>query len=305
MTVDRPGLIFSVDVEDWPQSTFDRRLPIGDYCADNTLRILDLLAASENARGTFFVLGKFAAKHPEVVKRIHAAGHEVASHGFGHESIFRMDRAALSADIARTTALLSDLVGERPRGYRAPDFSVVGDTLHALDVLTEQGYEYDSSIFPFDNGRYGIGTWPIEPVRVALDSGGSIIEFPATVTILWGRRIPISGGGYARLLPSPLLHRLLQTEATARSVPPVFYCHPYEIDPGEFRRLPVHVPLKMRLHQGLGRSGFESKLRMLFERFECCSFAQALATTLDVTTISYSPHATAPGTAARPASLGS
>ena len=300
MTATQPRLIFSVDVEDWPQSSWDRQLPIGDYCADNARRLLDLLAGLEGARGTFFVLGKFAEKHPDVVRQIHAAGHEVACHGYGHEEIFRLERPAFAADVDRATGILSDLLGEKPRGYRAPDFSVVGETLWALDILAENGYAYDSSIFPLDKGRYGIPTWPIETTRVKLGNGLSIVEFPLTVTMIRGQRRPISGGGYARLLPRMLLHRWLRAEATARKIPPVFYCHPHEIDPGEFSRTPVPIPLKVRLHQGLGRRGFPAKLKMLFKRFECCSFVQVLDEAAEAPMIEYEPYMLAPGAVTRP-----
>jgi polysaccharide deacetylase family protein (PEP-CTERM system associated) len=295
-----PRLIFSVDVEDWPQSSWNRSLPISDYCADNARRLLDLLGGFPHSRGTFFVLGKFAERHPDVVRRIQADGHEVACHSYGHEEIFHLTREAFAADIARATGLLSDLVGQSPRGYRAPDFSVVAETLWALDVLAEQGYAYDSSIFPLDKARYGIGTWPTDAVRVALDNGRTIAEFPLTVMLWRGRRVPISGGGYARLLPRPLLRRWLRAEAGRRRIPPVFYCHPYELDPGEFRRLKVPVPLKVRLHQGLGRRGLARKLRMLLERFTCCSFSQVLADAGNVATIAYGPYKLAPGAVTRP-----
>lgn len=313
-----------MDVEDWPQSVLDRSLPIGDYCADNTRRILELLA-EYGVRGTFFVLGKFAERHPGVVREIDAGGHEVACHGWGHEEVFRLGPRGFREDLRRATGLLADLSGRRPLGYRAPVFSIVRETLWALEMLAEEGYSYDSSIYPFDNGRYGIGDWPIEATRVPLPGGQSIVEFPLTVRRMpgwpgrlrcmpgwpgrrrcrnkptakgggrspisggWplpnpgGWRLPTSGGGYARLLPGWLLRRWLAAEARCRAVPPVFYCHPYELDPGEFRRLGLglgagmrqvlRMPLGRRLHQGLGRRGSEGKLRRILAGFECVPFS--------------------------------
>jgi len=289
----RRRIIFSVDVEDWPQSSWDRDLPIGKECADTARRLLDLMAACPGARGTFFVLGKFAEVHPDVVRAIHRGGHEVASHGYGHEEIFRIDRRAFQEDLDRSTDLVGNITGERPRGYRAPDFSIVSETLWALDALAERGYSYDSSIFPLDRGRYGIQGWPREPRRIHLRTGGSILEFPLTVASWHGRLWPISGGGYARLLPRPVLRRAFEREAKQRSVPPVFYCHPYEADPNEFRRLRVPVPLKVRLHQNLGRRGFTAKLKMLFEQFDCCSFEQAIREMPAIPEFDYSPFETA------------
>lgn len=283
----RGRLIFSVDVEDWPQSSFDRRLPIGDYCADNTRRILELMADHGCRRATFFVLGRFAERHSQVVRQIHAAGHEVASHGYGHEEVFRQTPSAFREDITRATAILSDIVGIRPCGYRAPDFSIVGESLWALDVLAECGYEYDSSIFPITKARYGIPAWPTEPASVQLDNGLRILEFPMTATIVLGRRVPISGGGYARLLPRFLLGQLLAREIRQRRIPPAFYCHPYEIDAREFVRSRLPVPLKVRLHQGLGRRSAADKFAMLFRRFRCVSFDSVLDEAADGPTIDY------------------
>lgn len=298
----RGRILFSVDVEDWPQSSWDRHLPIGKECADTARRLLDLMAACPGARGTFFVLGKFAEVHPDVVRAIHNGGHEVASHGYGHEEIFRIDRRAFREDLERSTDLLGNITGERTRGYRAPDFSIVSETLWALDVLAEGGYRYDSSIFPLDRGRYGIQGWPREPRRIHLQTGGSIVEFPLTVASWRGRLWPISGGGYARLLPRPILRRAFQREAELRPIPPVFYCHPYEADPDEFRRLRIPIPMKVRLHQNLGRKGFTAKLKMLFEHFECCSFKQAMREMPPLPELDYSAFKTA--TVARSGAFG-
>lgn len=293
-TVARPRLILSVDVEDWPQSVLNAGYPIGDYCADNVRRLLDLFG-EHGARGTFFILGKFAARHPDVVRAIGAAGHELGSHGYGHVNLLRLTPAEFRADIGRATALVSDIAGVSPRGHRAPQFSIVGETLWALDVLAESGYVYDSSVFPIERGRYGITGWPTEPVRVRLDNGLDILEFPLTVALAGRRRVPISGGGYARLLPQALLKRLLRGAALRRRIPPVFYCHPYEIDTGEFSRVPYPIPFRVRLHQGLGRRGFVGKLRMLLRQFECLPFAAVLEEARTVRTMAYGAYKLEPG----------
>jgi polysaccharide deacetylase family protein (PEP-CTERM system associated) len=296
----RGRLIFSVDVEDWPQSSFNRRLPIGDSCADNTRRILELMAGHGCRRATFFVLGRFAERHPQVVRQIHAADHEVASHGHGHEEVFRLTPSAFREDVTRATAVLSDIVGTRPRGYRAPDFSIVGESLWALDVLAECGYEYDSSIFPIAKARYGIPAWPTEPATVQLDNGMRIKEFPMTATTVLGRRVPIAGGGYARLLPGFLLGQLLAREIRQRAIPPVFYCHPYEIDAREFVRSRLAVPMKVRLHQGLGRRMAANKFAMLFRRFRCVSFDSILEEVASAPAIDYERYRLPPESTDRP-----
>ena len=162
MDATRPTFALTVDVEDWPQSSWDRSHPISDYCAENARRVLEILGEYPGSRATFFVLGKFAEKHPGVVREIHAAGHEVASHGYGHEEVFRLGRPEFAEDVRRSTDVLAAACSVPPRGYRAPDFSVVGESLWALDVLARQGYRYDSSIFPIAKARYGIGEAKVE-----------------------------------------------------------------------------------------------------------------------------------------------
>ncbi len=288
-TDSRPSLIFSVDVEDWAQSTLDTNLPIGEYCAANTRRLVEIIDTIPGATGTFFVLGKFAEKHPSVVRELRAAGHEVGCHGYGHVQIHHLDAARLAEDLRRAKGIIGDLIGERVRGYRAPVFSIGARNLWALDVLSAEGFEYDSSIFPIAGSRYGIPNWPDETCAVRLPNGGSIVEFPLTAKRVLGRNVPISGGGYARLFPGWLLNRLIRGESLRRTTWPVFYCHPYEIDPDEFRRTSptppwgsTRLPLRLRLHQGLGRRGFAGKLRLLGAHFRFRSFAEALASDTDL-----------------------
>ncbi len=280
---DKPSLIFSCDVEDWGQAVLDRDLPISDYCADNVRRLLEILSADPTARGTFFVLGKFAERHPDVVREIAACGHELASHGYGHVEVFRQTPDAFRADVVAGLDAVQGVIGEHVRGYRAPVFSIVGESVWALEILAELGFAYDSSIFPFAGRRYGIGDWPTEPKLITLSHGRSIIEYPLTVTRFAGRSWPMAGGGYARLLPGWLLCRLFEREAEGRSSWPVFYCHPHELDADEFRRSDGEVmwgmsgpPLRMRLHQGLGRRGFADKIRLLMGKFSFRSFRDAI-----------------------------
>lgn len=280
----RPSLIFSVDVEDWAQSTLDPNLPIGEQCAANARRMIEIVGEIPGATGTFFVLGKFAEKHPAVVRELHSAGHEVACHGYGHVQLHLLDADRFREDLRRAVGIIGNLIGEGLRGYRAPVFSIGAGNLWALDVLAEEGFAYDSSIFPIAGSRYGIPDWPHETCNVRLANDRAIVEFPLTAKRALGRNIPISGGGYARLFPGWLLRRLLHGETMRRSTWPVFYCHPYEIDPDEFRRSSpsppwgdLVLPLKLRLHQGLGRRGFAHKVRLLGKHFRFRSFADALA----------------------------
>ncbi len=256
--------IISIDVEDWPQSSWDRSLPVTRRSADNTRRLLELLARAD-IRATMFVLGKFAEAFPEVVKDLDAAGHEVASHGYGHVEIFKQSREEFATDLRRSKDLLEQCIGKPIRGYRAPDFSIIRSSLWALDELAEQGFEYDSSIFPVKRPRYGIPDWPLVPTRVQLGGGRSIVEFPIASYRALGKNWPVGGGGYHRLLPG-LAGRWFAGRVM-RDRPFVFYCHPYEFDPHEFAEIDLPIPLKVRLHQGLGRSRFESRFVRLVKRF--------------------------------------
>ncbi len=279
----RPSLILSVDIEGWAQSTLDTNLPISSYCADNARRLLGIIGELPGATATCFVLGLFADKHPDVVRELHAAGYEVASHGYGHVQVHLLTPESFREDLRRSIGVIGDIIGQQPAGYRAPVFSIGEGNLWALDVLAEEGFRYDSSIFPIAGPRYGIPDWPNETCSVVVNADRRITEFPLTAKTVMGRNLPISGGGYARLFPGWLLRRMLRTECRRRSTWPVFYCHPYEIDPGEFRRESsetpwgtMHLPLTLRLHQGLGRRGFAEKLRQLGRHFRLRSFADAL-----------------------------
>jgi len=254
----------SVDVEDWPQSSWDRALPISPRAADNTRRVLNLLDEA-GVRATMFVLGKFAEKYPNMVREIHNAGHEVACHGYGHEEIFKQSKQAFREDIRRSKGLIEQAIGQRVVGYRAPDFSVVPQTLWALGVLAGEGFSYDSSIFPVRNRRYGIPGWPTEPIRVVLPSNITIHELPIATFRGPGGNWPVGGGGYHRLLPSPMIRYFARR--TLNVAPFVFYCHPYEFDSRELKEIPLKLPLRTRLHQGLGRRRFGHRFRKFLDEF--------------------------------------
>ena len=256
--------IISVDVEDWPQSTWNRDLPITPRAATNTLRLLTLLREAE-VRGTMFVLGKFAGAFPEVVREIRAEGHEVACHGYGHVEIFNQSRQEFAADVRRSKDVIEQILGEPVKGYRAPDFSIVRRTLWAFEVLAEAGFEYDSSIFPVARARYGIPDWPLAPVEVCVSENRSITEFPIGTFRWLGRNWPIGGGGYHRLFPG-FVSRYLTSNAM-RSAPFVFYCHPYEFDPSELNEIQIKIPWHVRFHQGLGRRWCMQRFKAFLERF--------------------------------------
>ena len=266
-------LVCTVDVEDWAQSTLDTEMPISDRAGSNMERVLDVLA-EENAKATCFILGKFAEKFPGCVKRIAAEGHEVASHGYGHVDVFRLSPAQFREDVRRSKAQLEELAGMPVKGYRAPDFSIVKESLWALDVLAEEGFAYDASINPAVLARYGVPDFPAQPVRLPFKDGRSLVELPVATLRLLGRQFPVAGGGYHRLLPFACIRWVVEKSVLSGETF-VAYCHPYEFDSDEFAHLGYRLPLKTRLHQGLGRRGFERKFRQMLGEFETITAVQA------------------------------
>lgn len=266
--------VISIDVEDWPQSTWDRSLPITERAVQNTRHLLHILREAE-VQATMFVLGKVAEHSPKVVKEIQADGHEVACHGYGHLEVGRQSPSEFLSDVRRSKDLLEQIIGEPVKGYRAPDFSIVTDTLWALDILVEAGFEYDSSIVPARLPRYGIAGWPMLPTRVRLSEGHSILEAPLATVRALGRNWPVGGGGYHRLLPG-FVGRYLARRVMS-TAPFVFYCHPYEFDVHEMDEIPIPVPLSVRLHQGTGRRWFERRFRSFMKQLGGQTMRQMLS----------------------------
>ncbi|MCS6854480.1 MAG: DUF3473 domain-containing protein [Elioraea sp.] len=257
----------SVDVEDWFQvQAFAAVIPRAEWdrlprrVVANTDRLLDLFAEA-GVRGTFFVLGWVAERHPDLVRRIAGAGHEVASHGYGHELVHAIGPERFRADIRRAKAVLEDVAGAAVHGYRAPTFSIGRQTAPwAHAVLAEEGHAYSSSIYPVRHDLYGDPDAPHAPFRP--DPSG-VVEVPMTVARLAGRALPCSGGGWFRLLPYPAFRALLR-RASLRG-PAIFYTHPWEIDPGQPRVAAAPLRARLRHYTGLART--ESRLRRLLRDF--------------------------------------
>lgn len=256
-------LTLTIDVEDWAQSTLDPELPITDRAEANTHHVLDLLA-EYNQKATCFVLGKFADKFPGCVRRIAEEGHEIASHGFGHVDVFRQTPEDFREDIRRSKQQLEDLIGTLILGYRAPAFSITRQALWAPEIIAEEGFQYDSSINPSVVVRNGIASWPDFATRIQFQSGLNLVEFPMATRKLGSRQLPVAGGGYHRLLPGWLIERIVES-SLKQSHHFVAYCHPYEFDPDEFKNTPFEVSRYVRIHQGLGRGGFEKKFKKLMQ----------------------------------------
>lgn len=269
-------IILTVDVEDWAQSTLDTELPVTARAERNTHYLLDLMA-EQGQKMTCFVLGRFAENFPACIRRIVDEGHELASHGYGHINVFTQTPEQFRIDVERSKKLLEDLGGVPVRGYRAPNFSLGPAGDWPLAILADLGFDYDASIFPSATYRHGRAGWPGRPVLIEWPDGQSLAEFPAATVSLMGRDWPIAGGGYFRLLPWSVIKRLIGVQLSANGVFTT-YCHPYEFDPDEFREMSNPPPLAVRLHQGLGRAGFERKFRKLMTGFQTATAAEVLAT---------------------------
>lgn len=194
----------------------------------NTNRLLEHLR-SRDVRGTFFVLGEVAATFSKLVRSIAEEGHELGAHGFYHHEVYKLTPEAFRKEVVDSKALIEDVSGTRVQGHRAPTFSITPDTRWALDVLAEEGFRYDSSIFPFRrNERYGWAGFPLDIHEMSLDGGRRIIEAPLpTVPLLW-KRLPACGGGYIRHFP--YWYTKWAIRRVARDRPAIVYLHPYDID---------------------------------------------------------------------------
>lgn len=231
----------TIDVEDYfhvaslapsiPRETWGER----EYRVERNVEHLLELFDRHGTRATFFILGWVADRSPAVVRRIAEAGHEVASHGWSHELIYRQTPELFREETLRSKQLLEDLTGAAVRGYRAASFSITPRSRWALDALIDAGFDYDSSVFPIRHDRYGMPDANPAPARITAPSGRSLVEFPMSIA-RWGRlKLPVSGGGYFRIFPYALTRLGLRRINRHHRRPFVFYLHPWEVDPGQPR----------------------------------------------------------------------
>ncbi|BCS33169.1 polysaccharide deacetylase [Luteitalea sp. TBR-22] len=238
-----------------------------------TTQMLLELFASRRVRATFFVLGWVADRYPALVREIAAAGHEIASHGYWHEIVYTLTPDAFREDVRRSKQLLEDLAGTAVRGYRAPSFSITRRSLWALDVLLEEGYAYDASVFPVHHDRYGIPDAPRHSYTVSRPAG-TLQEVPPSTVHVAGQNLAVAGGGYFRLLPYGWtragISRLNRREGRSA----IFYLHPWEIDT-EQPRLPVGMATRLRHYGNLGRT--MGRLTRLIDEFRFAPVVDVVA----------------------------
>jgi polysaccharide deacetylase family protein (PEP-CTERM system associated) len=268
----------SVDLEEWFQvSNFERVIgrerwdALPSRLAGATETLLDSFDET-GQRATFFVLGWIAERHGPVVREIAARGHEIACHGYGHELVYDLGPERFRADLRRARAAIEDACGETVTGYRAPSYSITRSSLWALPILREEGFQYDSSIFPIHHHRYGIPDFARRPVRLELGDGTSILEFPMTTLALGPLALPLAGGAYLRFLP-PALFRWGLDRLAAAGEPIVLYVHPWELDPDQPRQ---DVGWKVRINHYFNLGRTRDRLRVLLERFSFSPLRQVL-----------------------------
>lgn len=317
----------TVDLEDYYMvSAFERVVTREDWGAHesrierNTHRVLDMLSDAtprlprqndQNAlphvskpkpevKATFFCLGWIAERYPHLIRDIVERGHEVASHSYDHKLIYEMTPNDFREDVRRSKKILADITGREVIGYRAPSYSITEKSFWALRILTEEGYRYDSSIFPIHHDRYGIPSAPRFPFRVNLNDGFQaadtaipdfsrmqpwepgqdvsknrcLVEFPISTVQLFGMNVPIGGGGYMRLLPYRLMKRGLDKINNDEQRPFVFYLHPWELDPEQPRI--TGVPLLSRFRHYINLDETAVKMKSLLSDFSFSTMADVI-----------------------------
>lgn len=246
----------------------------------NTARILDVLG-ERGVRATFFVLGWVAERCPDLVKRIQSFGHEIGCHGYGHQAIYDGTYEDFRHDLYRAKSVIENITGCPLKSYRAPSFSITSRTLWALSVLAEQGFEYDSSIFPVAHDLYGIPDAPRFPYIKVLDSNHVIKEFPPSTMGICGVNFPIAGGGYLRLLPYRFTATAIRGLNVGDKQPVMVYLHPWEIDPDQ-PRIPCSWRSRFRHYQNLRST--ERKLKSLLSDFSFSTMEEVLVSRVLPTT---------------------
>lgn len=258
----------TIDVEDYFQvSAFAPYIARSEWetrecrVERNVQRILQMLA-QHKVQATFFTLGWIAERYPQLVREIAAQGHEVASHGYGHERASAQSEAEFFADVQRAKFVLEDLTGVPVQGYRAPSFSIGKDNLWAFDCLARAGYRYSSSVYPIAHDHYGMPDSP----RFSYQVRPGLIEIPVTTLRLFQRNFPASGGGYFRLLPYAVSRWMLNRVNTNDNQSGVFYFHPWEIDTEQ--PVVVGISRKTRFRHYVNIHRMDARLNCLLEDFK-------------------------------------
>src|ERR687891_2137998 len=257
----------SIDVEEYYHATVFQEAVNGvtagleSRVVASTERVLELLA-TRRVKATFFVLGEVASGHPGIVRRIAQNGHEVACHGYDHTLVSRRSPDEFRAEIRRAKAVLEDVVGQPVLGYRAPSFSIGPGERWAYAILAEEGFLYDSSVYPIVHDRYGDRVAPRFPYEIWRSGRDTLIEFPIGTVRLFGVNLPVGGGSYFRLLPGGLVEAGIRRVNTVERKPVMFYFHPWELDHEQPR---ASMAWHRRFRHYVGQRRHEAKLAHLLQ----------------------------------------
>lgn len=277
----------TVDVEDYYHvSAFESVVRPDAWCQyesrleKNTQRILDMFD-EYGTKATFFVLGCVGERHPELVQAIHKHGHEVASHGYSHRRIYTQTPAQFREETRKAKRIVEDIVGQSIIGYRAASYSITSESLWALDILAEEGFNYDSSIFPVRHDLYGIPSHCRFFSVLDRKRSGSIAEIPLSTLRVFNVNVPVGGGGYLRIFPYALTHFALRRLNRIEHQPGVVYFHPWEIDPDQPR---IQCGWKSRVRHYTNLNTMEAKVRKLLANFTFGPIREVYATRLTLPT---------------------
>lgn len=277
MTREQPINAMTVDVEDYfhvtafAGSLARERWSSQESRVERNTHVLLELFERHRVRTTFFVLGWVAERVPGLIKELHRAGHEIACHGLTHELVYKQTPQIFRQETQRSKSLLEDLIGAKVRGYRAATYSITAQSLWALDILEELGFDYDSSVFPVRHDLYGIPGASRLPFRVA---SGRLLEVPLTTVRVFGQHLPCAGGGYFRLLPYAAFRWALR-RVNSEGMPAVFYLHPWEIDPAQPR---IEAPWRSRFRHYTNLHRTAARLEALLTDFRWATMAEVFLT---------------------------
>lgn len=271
--------ILSFDIEEWfHPEIFSGKFPREQWNqlesrVEASTEIILTFLSKKNLKATFFFLGWVAEKYPHLVTTAAQEGHEIASHGYGHEMITKMQPEAFRADLRKSLQILNSLSNEPVTGYRAPTFSVTNDTLWALPIMIEEGIRYDSSVFPIYHDRYGIPDAPRLPYQIYQNNQVTLAEYPMTTATFGKYNLPCSGGGYFRLFPFPFT-KMLMRKCQREKRPIIFYAHPWEFDTG-LPQINLGLLGKIRHYKGINK--FLKRLDIITDLYPFTSLQAAFS----------------------------
>ena len=268
--------VLTIDVEDWFQvETLSESIGSNEWegfksrLLPNLLKILNLLE-EKKIKATFFVLGWIAERFPDLVLMIKQQGHEIGSHGYAHQLVYKQDEKSFEEDVKKSKDILENIIEEKILGYRAPSFSIIPSCFWAYNILAKLGIKYDSSIFPVRHLTYGIPDAPRFPFTINLDGGNKIMEFPLSTVRIFGQNFPVGGGGYLRLFPYAYTRWSIKN-LNRQNKRAIVYFHPWEIDPHQPKQ---KVKISSRIRHYSNLSVMQDRVERLLNDFDFGSIKQ-------------------------------